>query len=197
MANIVIVGSLVAGLLFQYLSPGVAGVVSVAGTPVVTVLLVLVGVQLGVDLRWITQIHSHVRETILISVSAIIGSLAAAALFASVDPALTARETSLIASGLSFYSLSTVILERSGLHSLALLCFVTNLFREVLSLSAAPIIARLFGVLAPIAATASASDSGAPIIIRACGQDTTILCVSCAFVLSLCVPLLTSVLLAF
>lgn len=193
MANILLILSLLLGLLAQWIFPGSRPLLASASTPVVSILLLLVGLQIGTDLEWMRNIRRYAFDTFLISACAIIGSLIAAGAFAYADPSLTWRDTSLVASGLSFYSLSSIMLDHAGLSSLALLTFLTNFLREFLSLVAAPLIVRMFGALAPIAAAASAADSGSPVIARASGSEYTILCISSAFVLSVAAPILMQV----
>lgn len=193
--SIFIIACLLCGVAAQIFIPGGMHMISPLMTPVIITLLILVGVQMGSDLSWLQKWRTHMRSTFIISACTVIGSLAIAVAYAFFDPTLHARDAMLVASGLGFYSLSSILLDHAGLQSLAVLSLISNLLREVLSLAAAPWIVRYFGVLAPIAATASASDSGAPVITRSSGSEHTALCVSTAFVLSICVPVLVQVLL--
>ncbi len=192
MTNALLIGSLLGGFVCNSFFPQAAHVLTWLSTPALVALLIVIGWQIGTDLSWLKKLRAHARQTMIISICTVAGSLIAAALFAAVDPQLNMREGLLVASGLGFYSLSSVLLDQAGHTSLAVLTFLTNFLREFLSLLAAAFIARTFGIFAPIAATASASDSGAPVIVRASGDEAMSLCISCAFVLSLCVPLLTS-----
>lgn len=196
MANILLILSLLLGLLTQWVFPGTRIVLASASTPIVSILLIFVGLQIGTDLGWMRNIRRYAFDVFLISASAIIGSLIAAGVFAYADPSLTWRETSLVASGLGFYSLSSIMLDHAGLSSLSVLSFLTNFLREFLSLVATPFIVQMFGALAPIAAAASAADSGSPIITRSSGNEYTIHCIGSAFVLSVAAPLLIQVFLS-
>lgn len=196
MASMLLILSLLLGFFAQWAFPEARTLLASASTPVVSILLVLVGLQIGTDVEWMRNIGRYSFDTLLISACAIVGSLIAAGAFAYADTSLTWRDTSLVASGLGFYSLSSIMLDHAGLSSLSLLTFLTNFLREFLSLAAAPLIVRVFGVLAPIAAAASAADSGSPVIARASGNEYVVLCISSAFVLSVAAPLLIQVFLS-
>ena len=76
------------------------------------------------------------------------------------------------------------------LGSVALLC---NVVREVIVLLGAPLLVRLFGSLAPIAAAgATAMDTTLPIISRACGPQYAPVSIYSGMVSDFSVPFLVT-----
>lgn len=189
-----IIGCLLSGIAVHTLFPVASGALSGWTLPAILSLMLLVGFQMGSDLSWVREWKKHMRLAMIVSVCTVVGSLFMAWCYSLLDTALRARDAMLVASGMSFYSLSSILLNQEGLRTLSVLSLLSNLLREVLSLAAVPLIVKLFGVYAPIAATASGSDSGAPVITRVSGKEYTVLCVICAFILSICVPVLTKLL---
>jgi uncharacterized membrane protein YbjE (DUF340 family) len=190
-----IIGCLVGGFIIEHSFPTLAAVMSGYAHPLILTLMVIVGMQMGSDLSWIREWRKYGALALLICVTTVIGSLSAAWIYTLLDTALRPRDAMLVASGMSFYSLSSILIGQEGLKTLSVLSLISNLVREAIALASVPFLVRIFGKLAPIAAVASGSDSGAPVITRASGREYTVLCCICAFILSLLVPVLTKALL--
>lgn len=196
MINLLVPTSLTLGMLCGMHLQTITQAMRPMTTPVICILLLLIGMQIGIDASWMRRLRECALTTAILCLGTVVGSLTAGLVVAGIDPDLSGRDAALVMSGMSFYSVSSIMLQEAGLKTLAVLSLFTNLLREVLSLIAAPYLCRRFGKLAPIAATASGSDSAAPILTRASGNEYVMYCVSTAFVLSLAVPLLTNAILA-
>jgi len=162
---------------------------------VLAILLLSVGMQLGLERESLRELRQHSFTTITLVIGVIVGSLLGGALFALLVPTIELRPALLAASGLGFYSVSSQLIEQAGLSDIATLTLIVNILRELIALSCAAILVKFFGTYAGIAAAASASDSGAPVLVRAAGSVVAVPCLTTAFVLSLIVPLLVQSLL--
>ena len=75
---------------------------------------------------------------------------------------------------------------------------MSNIFREIITLLFAPLLAKYFGELAPIAAGgATAMDTTLPIITKFSGKEYGIISLFSGIVLSLLVPFLVTFILKF
>ena len=106
-----------------------------------------------------------------------------------------------VGSGMGYYSLSSLLIldMRSpelgaGLATqLAMLAFLTNMSRELVALTCAPMFRKYFGRLGPVAAAGVTSvDVTLPVIVKVCGQQTMVVAVVNGIVLELTVPLLVT-----
>jgi len=134
----------------------------------------------------------------LVPLSIAIGSLAGAALASLTLTGIGVREALAVGSGMGYYSLSSVMIGQLRGETLGAVALLANLGREVLTLSAAPLLVRFLGRLAPIAcAGATAMDTTLPVITRFSGKDYAIVSLFSGVVLSIAVPVLITLLLAW
>lgn len=85
--------------------------------------------------------------------------------------------------GMGYYSLSSILLTEYRGAELGTLALMTNIVRELLALLAAPLWARWFGRLAPIAvAGATSMDTALPVCVRYAGRECAPLAVYHGFV---------------
>jgi uncharacterized membrane protein YbjE (DUF340 family) len=136
------------------------------------------------------------RDLGLVPLAAILGTLGGVALAAAALPGLALREALAVGAGFGYYSLSSILVTTLRGEALGVVTLLANLLREIVTLLLAPLLARLFGPLAPIASGgATAMDTTLPVIVRAVGAHYTMLAVWSGLVLSLLAPLLISILL--
>lgn len=135
-------------------------------------LMCCVGLSMGSDPQALAGFRKLNIRLALLPLMTIGGTLAGSVAIALLLPQRTVPECCAVGSGLGYYSLSSIIIteyKSAELGTIALLC---NIGREVITLLCAPLLARWFGPLAPIAAGGATSmDTTLPIITRCCGQE--------------------------
>ena len=112
----------------------------------------------------------------LLPLCTVIGTLAVSALMGLLLPHRSVQETMAVGSGFAYYSLSSIIITEYKGAELGTVALVANIVREFITLLAAPLLARWFGPLAPIAAGgATTADVTLPIITNTCGERYAVL----------------------
>lgn len=129
----------------------------------------------------------------LLPLCTVIGTLAASALMGLLLPHRSVQETMAVGSGFAYYSLSSIIITEYEGAELGTVALVANIVREFITLLAAPLLARWFGPLAPIAAGgATTADVTLPIITKTCGERYAVLSIYHGFVVDFSVPFLVT-----
>jgi uncharacterized membrane protein YbjE (DUF340 family) len=101
-----------------------------------------------------------------------------------------------VGAGAGYYSLTTVIVSQMADPALGSVALLANMLREILTLTATPLLRRA-GRLGPImSGGATAMDTSLPVIARHCGERGAIIAVFSGIALSLLVPLAVSGLLS-
>jgi len=161
-------------------------------------LMFLAGVSIGSDKNSWKVLATHNYKIIWVPLTIILGTLAGSALVALVIPTLTLRESLAVGAGFGYYSLSSVFITQLHSHSLGVVALLSNIFREVATLLATPILVRYFGKLAGIASGgATAMDTTLPVISRYSGKEYAIIAVFSGIVLTILVPFLVTFILTF
>ena len=129
----------------------------------------------------------------LLPLCTVIGTLTASALMGLLLPHRSVQETMAVGSGFAYYSLSSIIITEYKGAELGTVALVANIVREFITLLAAPLLARWFGPLAPIAAGgATTADVTLPIITNTCGERYAVLSIYHGFVVDFSVPFLVT-----
>ena len=98
-----------------------------------------------------------------------------------------------IASGLSWYTLSAIIITPIS-SELGTVAFLSNVFREVMAFIAIPFIAKHIGYLETIAAGAAISmDTGLPMVTKNTNQEVAVISFISGVILSLAVTVLVPI----
>jgi uncharacterized membrane protein YbjE (DUF340 family) len=156
-------------------------------------LLFLVGVAIGSDERTWRILRSANVKILLVPLSVIVGSFAGVMLFSLLLPSLSLRESLAIGSGFGYYSLSSVLITRLSGETLGVIALLSNIIREIITLSMTPIFARYLGNLAPIASGgATTMDTTLPIITKFVGKEYAMIAVFSGMVLTMLVPFLVT-----
>ena len=96
-------------------------------------------------------------------------------------------------SGFAYYSLSSIFITEYRGAELGTIALLANIVREMITLLLAPMLAKLFGPLAPITAGgATTMDTTLPIIAQASGQKYVALSIYHGFVTDFSVPFLVT-----
>ncbi len=155
-------------------------------------LLLCVGMGIGSNPDMKSEFRSLNPRVALLPLATILGSWAGAAIaFLMLQRTIT--DCLAISSGFAYYSLSSIFLTEYRGIELGTIALVANLVREAITLLGTPLLARLFGPLAPISAGgATTMDTTLPIITHTCGQRFTILAIFHGFIVDFSVPFLVT-----
>ena len=155
-------------------------------------LLLCVGMGIGSNPDMKSEFRSLNPHVALLPLATILGSWAGAAI-AFLVLQRTITDCLAISSGFAYYSLSSIFLTEYRGIELGTIALVANLVREAITLLGTPLLARIFGPLAPISAGgATTMDTTLPIITHTCGQRFTILAIFHGFIVDFSVPFLVT-----
>ena len=155
-------------------------------------LLLCVGMGIGSNPDMKSEFRSLNPRVALLPLATILGSWAGAAI-AFLVLQRTITDCLAISSGFAYYSLSSIFLTEYRGIELGTIALVANLVREAITLLGTPLLARIFGPLAPISAGgATTMDNTLPIITHTCGQRFTILAIFHGFIVDFTVPFLVT-----
>lgn len=155
-------------------------------------LLLCVGMGIGSNPDMKSEFRSLNPRVALLPLATILGSWAGAAIAFLVSQR-TITDCLAISSGFAYYSLSSIFLTEYRGIELGTIALVANLVREAITLLGTPLLARIFGPLAPISAGgATTMDTTLPIITHTCGQRFTILAIFHGFIVDFSVPFLVT-----
>ena len=155
-------------------------------------LLLCVGMGIGSDPDMKSEFRSLNPRVALLPLATILGSWAGAAI-AFLVLQRTITDCLAISSGFAYYSLSSIFLTEYRGIELGTIALVANLVREAITLLGTPLLARIFGPLAPISVGgATTMDTTLPIITHTCGQRFTILAIFHGFIVDFSVPFLVT-----
>ena len=102
-------------------------------------------------------------------------------------------DTMAINSGFAYYSLSSIFITEFRGVELGTIALLANIIREMITLLLAPLLAKVFGPLAPITAGGATSmDTTLPIITHTIGDRYTALSIYHGFVVDFTVPFLVT-----
>lgn len=191
-SGVVIVGFFIAGMILGYFKLVADTYVRDLSFIVLCVMLFCVGYGLGSKPHIIRRFKTLNPRLALLPIATIVGTLlACAALSLFMDysmPSILA-----IGSGFGYYSLSSILISQNlgaELGTIALLC---NIVRELITLLGAPVLAVIFGKLAPISAGgATTGDSTLPIIMGTLGEDFVLVSMFHGFLVDFSVPFLVT-----
>ena len=160
-------------------------------------LLLCVGFGVGADKRSIQSLLRINIPGLVLPGAVVAGSLLGAGGVALLFDISSLREGFAVGAGFGYYSLSSILITQVRGEELGVIALLSNVFREVLTLSLAPVLYAYWGRLAPIAcAGATSMDTTLPVIHRLVGTRLSLLSVVNGIVLSLLVPVLVPLLLA-
>ena len=160
-------------------------------------LLFLVGISVGADPHTRESIRNLKGKILFVPLCIVLGSLMGGMISSLVLPSLSMREAMAVSAGMGYYSLSSIIITKLHTETLGVIALLSNILREVTTLFLAPVLAKYFGKLAPIASGgATTMDTTLPVITISSGKDYTIIAVVNGIILSLIVPFLVSFILS-
>lgn len=159
-------------------------------TIALSILLFLVGIDLGRNKEVFKDIKKHGSLLILIPLSVVIGSLIGG-LISGLILKFPLNQSLALASGLGWYSLSGILLTKLHSAELGTISFLSNVFRELLAFIFIPLVAKHLNHYTAIApAGATAMDTTLPLISKSTGPEIVVMSFFTGAVLSFLVPVL-------
>lgn len=156
------------------------------------VLIFFVGMDLGFEGNILGSIRKAGYRVVLLPFVVIAGSLLGG-LAAGTVLGLSAKESLAVAAGMGWYSLAPGIIMEAGFVTASAISFLHNVFREILSILLAPLVAQKVGALEPVGvAGAPAMDVCLPVIERACGPHVVVYSFLSGAIVSIFVPILVT-----
>jgi uncharacterized membrane protein YbjE (DUF340 family) len=160
------------------------------------ILMILVGSGIGSDPRAMEIMRRTTFRIFLIPIIVIIGSIGGSWLVSLLIANVDATNAMAIGAGFGYYSLSAIFIGNISSGEMGVIALLANIFREVITLVAAPFMVKWFGKLGAIASGgATAMDTTLPVIIKATGKEYAIISIFSGIVLSLLVPILVPLIL--
>ena len=167
---------------------------------VLFVLMFLVGAGIGSNPELKKIFGSFDPRLLLLPLASILGTLALTALLCLALPEWRLPDCLAVGGGMGYYSLSSILISEYAEASLGsrlaaklgTIALLSNVFRELFTIVAAPFLARRFGPFAPIAAGATAMDVALPAILRSSGECCLPAAVVSGVICDFSVPLLVT-----
>jgi uncharacterized membrane protein YbjE (DUF340 family) len=151
-----------------------------------------VGFSIGHQPQTVKQFKNIPIRIVFLPLTTIVGTLAGALVVVFLTNH-SASDVLAVASGMGYYSLSSILITQYKGIELGTIALLANIFREVLALLLAPFLVKYFGKLAPIAAGgATTMDTTFPGIVRYSGKEFSIVSIYHGFITDLSVPFLVT-----
>ncbi|MCT4586610.1 MAG: lysine exporter LysO family protein [Carboxylicivirga sp.] len=162
------------------------------------VLMFLVGISIGSDKNAFYILRKLNFKVILVPLSVVVGSLVGTSLISIILSDINVKEAMAVGAGFGYYSLSSIFIGQLHSQELGVIALLSNIFREIITLLAVPLLVKYFGKLAGIATGgATAMDTTLPIIVKFTGKDYGIIAIFSGIVLTILVPVLVTMILEF
>lgn len=164
-------------------------------------LLLCVGMSIGLNPDMMSDFKSLNPRLALLPIATILGSwvgamVAFAIMLGGEGGIIQPRgltDCLAIDSGFAYYSLSSIFITEFRGVELGTIALLANIIREMITLLLAPLLAKVFGPLAPITAGGATSmDTTLPIITHTIGDRYTALSIYHGFVVDFTVPFLVT-----
>lgn len=159
-------------------------------TVALNILIFFVGIDIGMNKHIFKDLKKHGYVLLLIPLSIIVGSLIGgyfAGLFFDYSYNLSLS----VSAGFGWYSLSGILLSKLHSAEIGAIAFLTNVFRELITVMTIPLIAKYLNDYTTIApAGATSMDSTLPIISRYTNPEIVVVSFFNGAVLSALVPIL-------
>ncbi len=147
------------------------------------VLIFLVGIDVGGNKTIFKDLKKAGFKVLLVPFGGIVGSLVGFLFNMALNESLA------IGSGFGWYSLSGVMLKEMGGDTLGAIAFLTNVFREMITVISIPILAKkLNGYTAIAPAGATSMDTTLPLISKATNPEIAVIAFINGVILSSLVP---------
>ena len=155
-------------------------------------LLFCVGMSIGSNDNIVSEFRSLNPRLALLPVATILGSFAGSLVAWLFLQYRGVTDCMAVGSGFAYYSISSIFITQYRGAELGTVALLANIYREILTLLIAPLLAKVFGPLAPISSGgATTMDTTLPIISQTCGQQYVVVSLFHGFVVDFSVPFLS------
>ncbi|MCU4157483.1 lysine exporter LysO family protein [Carboxylicivirga sp. A043] len=162
------------------------------------ILMFLVGISIGSDKNAFYVLRKLNFKVILVPLTVVVGSLVGTSLISILLSDINVKEAMAVGAGFGYYSLSSIFIGQLHSQELGVIALLSNIFREIITLLAVPVLVKYFGKLAGIATGgATAMDTTLPVIVKFTGKDYGIIAIFSGIVLTILVPVLVTMILEF
>lgn len=156
-------------------------------------LLFCVGMSIGSNDNIVSEFRSLNPRLALLPVATILGSFAGSLVAWLFLQYRDVTDCMAVGSGFAYYSISSIFITQYRGAELGTVALLANIYREILTLLIAPLLAKVFGPLAPISSGgATTMDTTLPIISQTCGQQYVVVSLFHGFVADFSVPFLVT-----
>lgn len=156
-------------------------------------LLFCVGMSIGSNGNIVSEFRSLNPRLALLPVATILGSFAGSLVAWLFLQYRGVTDCMAVGSGFAYYSISSIFITQYRGAELGTVALLANIYREILTLLIAPLLAKVFGPLAPISSGgATTMDTTLPIISQTCGQQYVVVSLFHGFVVDFSVPFLVT-----
>ena len=156
-------------------------------------LLFCVGMSIGSNDNIVSEFRSLNPRLALLPVATILGSFAGSLVAWLFLQYRGVTDCMAVGSGFAYYSISSIFITQYRGAELGTVALLANIYREILTLLIAPLLAKVFGTLAPISSGgATTMDTTLPIISQTCGQQYVVVSLFHGFVVDFSVPFLVT-----
>lgn len=173
----VMLASILIGAVTAYLHYVPAPVIAMCGTLTdisLIVLLFLIGFDLGNNRESLKTLLKADRYTFIVPLGTVLGTLFGGYLAALIT-GIGIKNGLAVASGFGWYSLSAVMIAQAKGADLGAIAFLSNVFRETITLLTVPFIAKHFGEYAAVApGGATTMDVTLPVIEKYAGKKAVV-----------------------
>ena len=192
--SLVIIGFFILGVLcglFHIVPSEIAD--STVSFAALCALIFCVGISIGCDSKVLDSLRRINPRLLLLPLFTMAGTLAGCAAARLLLPHRTLTDCLSIGSGFGYYSLSSIFITEYRGAALGTVALLSNIIRELLTLLAAPLLAKWFGPLAPISVGGATSmDTTLPIITRYSGKEFVTVSIFHGFCMDFSVPFLVT-----
>ena len=165
-------------------------------TPVLYLLMFLVGVGAGADPTAVTMMRRHGLRLVMLPLAVVTGTFIGTLAVALLWPALPVREALAVGAGYGYYSLSSLVIRELSGGDWAAVALLSHIAREILTLLAAPLLVRLAGPAAPAAAGGATSmDTTLAATVQSSGRAWAVPALFSGVVLTVLVPFMVTLIL--
>lgn len=156
-------------------------------------LLLCVGIGICSDRNIVTKFKSLDVRMALLPLGTALGTFAGSLVVSFILSGRSPLDCLAVGSGFGYYSLSSIFITEYKGAELGTIALLANIIREMVTLLLSPVLAKVFGPLAPISSGGVTSmDTTLPIIMASSGEQYSAVSIFHGFILDFSIPFLVT-----
>lgn len=156
-------------------------------------LLLCAGIGIGSDRNIVTKFKSLDVRMALLPLGTALGTFAGSLVVSFILSGRSPLDCLAVGSGFGYYSLSSIFITEYKGAELGTIALLANIIRELVTLLLSPVLAKVFGPLAPISSGGVTSmDTTLPIIMASSGEQYSAVSIFHGFILDFSIPFLVT-----